>query len=362
MNKRIGIVKLYCGKSGRIGYYNSQELGQAKTFYNYGYEPYIFICDNEIKNIKEYEQGKVHIIYCPGKSLGVHGRFDWTILKKHKIDIIQINSDNQLYVNSLVRFCKANKIKYYCYIGTIEGSSSSKIKNFITNILIKRNISTYRKSLCFSKTEYVLKMLKKHNVNSILAPVGLDTSIIGVDKLNEKDIKKELNIPSDKKIILFVGRLEEYKKPLGVIELLNKLDDSFYCVMIGNGSLLSKIKESAIANNLIANILFIEEIENSKIHNYYRISDYYINLNPNEIFGMSILEAMYQECDVVAINAPGPRMIIENEINGYIVDDISSMAKLIIENKHCDKTSIKDRIITRFSWDNTVKSIIKHIE
>lgn len=46
---------------------------------------------------------------------------------------------------------------------------------------------------------------------------------------------------------------------------------------------------------------------------------------------MSILEAMYQECMVVAINAPSPNFIIDNNKNRIIMkdNDINTWIKII---------------------------------
>ena len=37
---------------------------------------------------------------------------------------------------------------------------------------------------------------------------------------------------------------------------------------------------------------------------------------------MAILEAMYHNCNVIAIKAPGPECIIENKVSGFIVNSV----------------------------------------
>ena len=39
---RFGIAELYCGASGKTGYYNSQEIGLARAMKKLGYRCYIF--------------------------------------------------------------------------------------------------------------------------------------------------------------------------------------------------------------------------------------------------------------------------------------------------------------------------------
>lgn len=360
MNKNIGIVKLYCGQSGKIGFYNSQEIGEAKAFLKKGYNSYVFICSKENKTVIEKDIEGIKVFFCPGISIGVHGKFDWNILLQYKIDIIQINSDNQFFVGNLVRFCKKNNINYYCYIGTISVTTNSNIKRFISGLFIKKNLSIYKQSKCFSKTEFVQKELKTNKINSILAPVGLDTTIIPFLDDNKNDTKTKLRIPLDKKILLFVGRLEEYKDPLSIIEVIKNMSDS-YAIVIGSGSLSNELVTKIKKEKLEKSFRLIEEIANKEIHNYYAIADYFLNFNKNEIFGMSILEAMYQGCNAIAIDAPGPRTIINNGIDGFIVEDVNNMRNIVIENKKCNSKLIKERITNNFTWDATVKTIIDNL-
>ena len=53
----------------------------------------------------------------------------------------------------------------------------------------------------------------------------------------------------------------------------------------------------------------------------YSVADIFINTNDKEIYGMSILEAMYCGCPVVAKRAPGPEFIVDNGQTGYVIDN-----------------------------------------
>lgn len=361
--KNVGIIKLYCGESGKIGYYNSQEIGEAKALAKRNYNVFVFICDQNIKKIEEQILNGIKIIKCPGKALGIHGRFDWSILNTYKIDTVQINSDNQLFAKNLVEYCKCNNIDYYCYIGSIRSMNKGVIKKMISYLLFKRAISLYRKSTCFCKTQDIYECLYKNNINKLyLAPVGLDIDIIANVEDSKLVVKERLSIPIDKKIVMFVGRMEEYKKPYEFIKLLQSLDDDCYGICIGNGILSNSFDQEIEKRELHNKIKHINAIENSKINEYYYISDYFVNFNRNEIFGMSILESMYQGCNVIAYSAPGPNTIIKDKVNGFIVDDIDSMIRIIKNNVKCNEETIKENVISNFTWDKTVSAILKIIE
>ena len=235
------------------------------------------------------------------------------------------------------------------------------------NILNKKNINAYRNSKVLAKTPDVKKVLLKNNIKDVqVIPVGLDLSIIPKEYKSIKDLRMNLGLPKDKKILIFVGRLEEYKRPIRAIEILNKLlekDKNYYLVVVGKGSLknilFSRVKELNILNN----VKFIEEVANKDIHKYYRASDIFLNLNENEIFGMSLLEAMYQECNVVALKAPGPNYIIEDGISGILVNDwdLGRVANEIIESNKLIELgkSAKIRIEKYLNWDVIAKEYIQ---
>ena len=355
----FGIVELYCGASGKKGFYNNQEIGLAKAMKKIGYSCFIFYPDKEIKDITEevIEDG-IKIIRCPAKVIGVHSKYDLRILDKYKIQVVQLGADNQLFSPSVLKYCDRHKIAIYNYIGTVGTDSDNVVKKILMNILYKRNITAYKVHKNFVKTVCVKKLFEKHGLNECeIAPVGLDMTIIP-QKLGEKEqIKKACGIPIDKKILLYVGRIDSYKQPDKMLILLKNLSEQYYGVIIGDGLLSPQIKKMIYELNLESRLKWIKKIENNEIHKYYFMADYFLNFNKKEIFGMSILEAMYQGCIVIAHHAPGPDMIIENGISGYLVDDMKTMRQIIINNESesIDTNLIKQRIVNYFTWEKTAK-------
>ena len=352
----IGIVSLYNGKSGKKGFYNSQEIGVARAFSKLVYNVIVFFTSSS-KNIEEERiDFNIKIINVPGFIVGCHSKFNWNILLKYKIDVVHSCNDNQIFAPSLFHFCDKHNIRIYSYLGVIQSDTNSVLKKKIMGLLCERNIQIYKKHKCFVKTNTIKSELEKLGVVDItVAPVGLDTSIIPVISETKEKLLKELQLPEDKIILLFVGRLDEYKKPLDAIELLNKLSDKYYLVMIGNGTLKNKIVELIGKYHIQSKIKCIGKIENKEIHKFYKISDYFLNFNNNEIFGMSILEAMYQGCNVIAVDAPGPRDIIKNNYNGFLVDNINQMKQIVENNRKIDSKEAIESINNCYSWDNTAK-------
>ena len=169
-----------------------------------------------------------------------------------------------------------------------------------------------------------------------------------------------MGLPNDRQILLFVGRLEQYKRPFAALELLKNLGNSYYLVMIGGGSLKKELENWICEEELKNQISCFEKIPNTSMYKYYRACDYYINFNTHEIFGMSILEAMYQECIVVARSAPGPEEIIEEGVSGYLCSTDEEMKNVILAEKKDDMgKEAKKRILMHFTWEKSAEKILQ---
>ena len=109
-------------------------------------------------------------------------------------------------------------------------------------------------------------------------------------------------------------------------------------------------------------VTIYKKVPNEKMWELYCLSECYVNLNTHEIFGMAILEAMYYEGIVIALDAPGPSFIIENEKSGYICDTEDMLIKRILE-AGCKKigTDAK-RILEQFVWEKSAKEMLEIVD
>lgn len=359
----FGIAEVYYGDSGKMGYYNSQQLGLSRAMKKLGYKCFIFMPDIHVSEpIEDYIESDITVVRCPAKAIGVHARFDWSIIKSYNVDVVQVGSDNHIFAGDLIKYCDRNGILAYNYFGTVYTKSHNKVKKAILELVFRRNVELFNKHMNFAKTEKVKGDLERFGItNSQIVPVGLDTTEITDICQTKEQLRDELGIPQDAIALLYVGRIEPNKNPKDILTLIESIQGS--CgIVIGNGSLAEEFEQEIIKRDLINRILWIKELPNSKVHNYYKAADYYVNFCEHEIFGMSILEAMYQGCTVIALHAPGPDMIIENDVSGYLVSDYREMTHLIEAKKHLPDDVIRNRIINSFTWDCAARCFDERIK
>ncbi|MCR4739194.1 MAG: glycosyltransferase family 4 protein [Lachnospiraceae bacterium] len=368
MSIRIGIVELYCGGSGEKGFYNSQEIGMAKEYIRRGYECYIFRADKNISRISEEipdgMEGIKYISIPSLKTVGVHGRFDPAVLDRYEIDIFQIEGDNQLFLPGLIRHLKKAGPPFFYYLGVLHSNSKSRPARLIMNILIKRNIKLYRQGKCFVKTGALREECLRAGIRDVtLAPVGLDLSVIPKDPGSvygsRKVLSEKYGLDPYAKWLLFVGRMEEYKRPLDAVKVIKALK-GWQLIMIGTGSLNEAVDREADKIRNDRKILHIHKIENKNMFIWYSAADCFLNLNPDEIFGMSMMEANIRGCRVVAVTAPGPLEIIKEGLNGFIAESPEEAAGLI--DRELDRERIREYAVRNFTWARAVDEFEEYIK
>ena len=359
--KRIAILDLYYGKSGKLGFYNSQAVGLAKAYTKLGYEVLIARPEKEIENIVEQElQQGIILLSIPAKVLGVHSFYPLDFLLQYKVDLVHLNSDNQAYAPAVIKFCKKHQIPQYNYVGTLYSDSENQMKQFLMNFFSVRNIRYYKKSNTFVKTEQVLQVMKKKGIqNAKVVPVGLDFEVVPEIKETKEECRQFLDLPLDKKILLYVGRLAEYKKPLDALDVLAGMPENYVLAVIGTGELKEAFFEKVEKLNLSSRLKYIEAIPNVEIHKYYKAADCFINFNPQEIFGMSILEAAYQSCPVVARHAAGPDTIVSDGKTGFLCGHVQEMIEKIPKVTSQMGEAGRKRVQEQFSWEAASKKFLE---
>ena len=372
----ITFLKLYITDELNSNFYNSQEIGLAKAVTRVHPEHRVNIVLLSRDESKKQEiTDKVTLYVVNAKGIGHHGMLDLELLKELKTDLVHLLADNMLYAPNVIRYCRQNGIKYHLYIGTLFTDSNKWYRKALDRLIMARNIAEYKKSSVYVKTPAVQEQCKELGIKAKLAPVGLNPEDVIVSERSVDEIKAQYGIPADKKVLLFVGRLEEYKHPLDAIDAMRGLDD--HLVIVGQGSLEEALRRRIKEYGFDDCVTIIPRVPNSEMKHLYKACDYFVNFNPDEIYGMSILEAMAHKCLVFAIDAPGPDFLIENGVTGFLCDSVEKMTLKICRCEAEDEAAFRmaakvdnfsngeqseaileaarQQILDKFIWDKLVE-------
>lgn len=149
--------------------------------------------------------------------------------------------------------------------------------------------------------------------------------------------------------LIYVGRLIKEKGIIDLMELVSQLDsEKFSLTIVGNGELSSLVKSYT---DKYSNINYVGFISSRKeLFNLYKSHDVQLlfsrqSNNWEELFGMVIVEAMSQGVITISTSHSGPKEIIDDTINGFLVPDdkyIVQNVKNILLNKIGNLGSLKE--------------------
>ena len=188
------------------------------------------------------------------------------------------------------------------------------------------------------------------SVESEIISMGCDTTMFSPSYRKENYFKQ-----NEKKVILFVGRLEEVK---GVEYLIDAMEyTEAKLVIVGGGSLEEALKNKA--ERFEDRIEFFGPKTHAELREIYPSADVFVmssvttQKGAKEGFGLVMLEAMASGVPVVAFASGGIPQLITHNVNGLLCEekDIKTLAENINKVLHDDV--LRDRLIQ--SGNQTVK-------
>lgn len=366
---KIIVMRLGTSDFGKIGTYNVQEVGLANALIQKGHEVTVLYLN---RPVTEVTQDEVYpfVYYLPHKHIGLHGIFNVKLLSRFSPDGIILFSDNQLWAKNVIDWGRKHGIKVVHYFGNVLSDNPKWLHQFYTSLILRRNIGSYHHSVNIAKTSKVQNEMIRLKVPCAgVIRVGLDDSILHAGKNKDIVVRRDLNMADDETVILFVGRLVDYKKPLLACDILKAYQErgnKARLYVIGKGPMEGALKDYVKEQGLEESVVCLGRVGYEEMYKYFVACDCLINLSPKEIFGMTILEAMYYGLPVIAHVAPGPNDIIRDGGNGLLIDsdDVFVWAQKIREalkkKETLAKNSIAD-ITENYLWDRIADQFLTYI-
>jgi len=263
-------------------------------------------------------------------------------------------------------FLKEVKIIFICH--NVYDHERNFIKDFLTNIVLKRvDGFIVHSSVEKEVLEYMFPLKKVHFCKMPLFDVFDDI------KENASRLRKEFNISSDAKLILFFGFIRPYKgldTLFKAIFILKEKIPKIKLLVIGEFmyDLYSKYVKLRKKMNLNSHILlFNKYVPNEEVGKYFKMSDVLV-LPYNKATGSAIVSIAYHfNLPVIATNVGSfPEIIIDGK-TGYLVNpgDSQMLAQKIFEyfikNKKNEFQKNIEIYKKEFSWNNVVEKILSFI-
>jgi spore coat protein SA len=185
-------------------------------------------------------------------------------------------------------------------------------------------------------------------------------------------LRKEWGV-SDKKILLYVGRLVEMKGVHHVLEAMPeiiKADPSIVLFIVGStlsptsSNLEYAEKLEKLAEKVKEHVIFTQFIPHNEIHKWFQMADLLVVPSVAEPFGLINVEAMAVGTPVIATNSGGIPEIIDNGKTGILIQPdrvrdelIWKIVRLFMNPMDLMKLGVEGakKVRTHFTWSNTAQ-------
>jgi glycosyltransferase involved in cell wall biosynthesis len=184
-------------------------------------------------------------------------------------------------------------------------------------------------------------------------------------------LKEELGVPKEKRIVVFTGKYIPKKRPLDLLEACRRLaGEGVFLVMVGDGELRPAM-EKFISRHGMQNVLLTGFINQSAISRYYSIADVFVMCSGmGETWGLAVNEAMNFEKPVIVSETCGSSAdLVKPGVNGYSfpegdIDALSDCIRKVLQHEELTRRMGKasGEIVRSYSVPSIVKNIQEEIE
>ena len=213
-----------------------------------------------------------------------------------------------------------------------------------------------------SKTAKHFFTVSEFSKNQISKHLNLKTANISIASNGYEHLE---NIKSDDKIIyseyiLFVGSFTDHKNFNLLVELYNKNPEK-YPKLIMAGGFNKKVFNTTEINS--KNIIFIQDFTDEVLVNLYKNCLAVVFPSKFEGFGIPLLECIYFNKPIICSDIPVFREIGNDYPNYFDLENIEELKSYlkIIKNGSELRKGDKEKILQKYSWKNSLKSITNKI-
>lgn len=287
------------------------------------------------------------------------------IIESRNINMVVVS--NTPYGYYMVPYLKGKypKIPFIDYIHSIDLNDPREAFGRCTMDVDKYLTKTY---CCnnFTKNQ-LIKNYNKTNVETLY--IGTDAKKFDPKNYDKEQLKEKYEVPQNKKIITFIARLADEKRPLMFIEIAKKLlesDKNLYFLIAGDGALKTKV-QSKVDNNfkLLGMVKKTEEV--------YAISDITINCSSLEGLALTSYESLAMKVPNISSDVGGQAELIDDSVGGIVhynenankevfneeINDYVQNVKRVLENLDKIKGNCRKKIEKDFTLDLMAKKFEK---
>ncbi|MCM3116384.1 glycosyltransferase [Neobacillus sp. MER 74] len=180
--------------------------------------------------------------------------------------------------------------------------------------------------------------------DSMVLPIGVDLSRFKPSDETKTQIRRRLQLPEEKKIIVFIGRLTEAKGVFELAHSLQWLSNEVAILFVGDGPAKEKLAQHSDFNR---RLFLMGQVENERISDYLLASDVFALPSYTEGMPTVVIEALALKVPVICTEVGSvPELFGEHR---HLLIDSKSVSSLVtrlneILNRNPFTTHVQDEL------------------
>lgn len=219
-------------------------------------------------------------------------------------------------------------------------------------------------------TEKVKNLLLQYNVNRAITVVATGVNLRKFDTSTipssvKDDIRNEVGLKSNEKVILYIGRVSKEKNISEIIDTMaeyTKSHDDVKFIIVGNGPDMDNLVKQVKRLDLEEKVIFLGAKPWDQIANYYNIGDVFVSGSTSETQGLTYIEAMASGLPVVARDDSCLDEILEQGYNGYRFTNREELIKgldlILYDNQNYPYGEHAKGMMDKYSTESFAKNIV----
>jgi teichuronic acid biosynthesis glycosyltransferase TuaC len=138
--------------------------------------------------------------------------------------------------------------------------------------------------------------------DSTVLPIGVDLTKFQQQEQTKQELRRRLQLPEDKKLIVFVGRLTEAKGVFELAHALEFLPNEIAVLFVGDGPAKENLRRNRELNK---RLFLIGQVDNERVNEYLLASDVFTLPSYTEGMPTVVIEAIASKIPVISTAVGG---------------------------------------------------------
>lgn len=360
--------------------YNSQELGLARGLLKQGHSVDIITARGtpqspDCETVVDDRNGRIRLLRTGYRRIPVleYGVLTGLrrLLKDGGYDLVHVSEENNPATTMVAFYCRSLGIPYVIYHGmyvVASGRARTWYDAFHGRVLapaIRRNARAF-----LAKTSTAETFLRARGVADVkVLPVGLDTTRFETAQVPvpEHAMLEELR-SRYQQVLLYVGRLEQRRNPMLLLDIAQAMAADTALVIVGDGP-MREVLQQRVRDQGLDNVVMMGALGQEVLPDIYRQCDVFLLPSDYEIYGMVLLEALYFGLPCVTTATAGGVDVIGHHqagevIQGYDVSEWVAAIRKAGESRRDPgfRARIEALVRERFSWDAIAQRYLVYVK